>query len=1227
MKYNILKRTISAILALAMLLSVAQMMTVTTLAADKTVVDAAKVTLTGEDIIKQELAARVPITKDRSEIKESSQAAVYKDGELYDQGDFSPMWNVAMGLAADAKGDNANDPTKSRTIEYVLNKDLWYDASWFSEETMTISNKVFTIDLNGCLLYRKDGAGRVIMIDNGSIVTIMDSKPTTEHRGYLAEHNVWKLDGGGNHSIYGGVICGGYLTYYDGGGVMVDNGSHLTMTGGTIAGNKADVGSGLFIGEECSADLSRGIPQICYNYSAGTSTDGGAVFLRTNSSIVGGYVHHNYADDWGGGVRAKGGNILVKDVIIYANTSEEEGGGLFIERRWTGQIVTVTGCKIVGNHAGEQGGGVYIWDNHRVNMSDCIIVDNTSTETGGGICLSSSVDTPLQISGKMIVRDNYQTTGDSKIPSNLFLESNTGLVVGDMALGSEVYIRTNKAAKDYNGPSNSLLAEKTGASHLFFYADEEGYCVKYLDDPAQENHRRMYLSQGDRVQDDVQYMTDPSPKLQSTAYTVTTGEYKDTTMPLYKGYFEYGLMTSSEFDSLSPFYYSDGYFLEDPTVYNVHLASMSINAAMAAFGRSTDLVGDNTYANHFANIKQLFADIGCADVNFFVNEDYQMKPSYFGEDGRLSTIGVAISQKQIKAGDETYTLVPVAIRGAGYGSEWASNVSIGSSGEASGFSDAAKQVYAHIQNYIENYGLAEQAANGKIKFWVVGYSRAGATTNLTSKRLVDSYGALGNQVYGYTFEAPMGGVESEKLIAEHTGNGTYPTIHNTVNELDFVTLVAPEEMGFIRYGVDHLIGSSTKAGNGVSNSTKSAYYQQRMKMTVQLNAIDPYYRFDDSWQVADINMILSQIPVIGTDLVDQGKQIWDNPNPEAKSMYTFLRWFFQRVIADGLLFSVQNGEPDYSIARQIYCSAPLAGLEPYVTSNYKFSKMSIQQSIVSLMYLLMESITEEQMAELQDVVMANVNELLGSGIMDLINIYAELIYSWDRNFVEREKATYLYDAVYPLFGEGTENSIRNVLTNEQADMLIDALPVALWFVLNYASCDYEKTSVLNDDGMWGVGTFLNNMSTIVSYHYPELNAAWVRSYDDFYTNDLQAYTIDPDQLSYKDPEGYYSTATKQLSITGEAGASIFYSLDDGDSWILYTKEIAIEDAPEDIQYFSIYRGAKSEVKTVSMNPWSSGTILGNGNVWILIIGSAFIVAFCVVAIETGRKKKQETDEN
>jgi hypothetical protein len=690
-------------------------------------------------------------------------------------------------------------------------------------------------------------------------------------------------------------------------------------------------------------------------------------------------------------------------------------------------------------------------------------------------------------------------------------------------------------------------------------------------------------------------------------------------------------MSTPDFYSASPFYYSDGYFFEDPTVYNSHLASMSINLAVAAFGRSTSDVGDNAYANHFANVKQLFSDIGCADVNFFANEDYQMKPAYYGEDGRLSTIGVAISQKEIKTNDETYTLVPVAIRGGSYEAEWASNVAIGATGESAGFSDAANQVYGHIRNYIANYGLSEKAASGKVKFWVVGYSRAGATANLTSKRLVDSHAEVGNQVYGYTFEAPMGGVESAIEYKPYTGNGTYPTIHNTVNELDFVTLVAPAEMGFFRYGVDHLVGS-TAGVKGISYETGSAYYKQRMQMIAQLNAINPYYKFDDSWEVADVNLVLGNIPLIGTDLIDKGEQDWDYPNDECENMYKFLRWFFERIQADGLgLPTKEIPDPenkdkmitvsDFSYSREYFSTLkPLASIEgnKNTADNYGYSELSVQEAAAQLMYLVMESLTDEQMSGMIDAVMTNALILKSQfGNFDLLDKKAEYIDDWD-TYTELTKAEKINWLIPKLLNANGGVDLATILDKEQMEILTDALPVVVWFALNYASIDFNED---DDDGMWGVGTFINNASNIISNHYQEVSVAWVRSYDEYYQNDLQAYRLDTAKMTNQAPTGTFASATNTVTLSAQAGSSIFYSVDGGESWSLYTKSVSLADKPEQIRAFSIYRGVKSGVVEISMNGWA-GSLLGNGNVWFLIVGSAIIVGFCVAGIEVGRQRKK-----
>lgn len=1273
MKQKFLTKALSVLLAAIMMVSVVPMAAITSLADEAgaaTTGSAVESTLTPAEAIEKEMAERSTITKDRS-AGEPGPYAVFVDGELYASGEFYKVWNMALDKAAFIVEDEEHSNVgRSRNVEFVLYADMMYKSDWFSEETMTISNRLLTIDLNGHLLWRLDQGGSVIKVDDHSTVNIMDSNPTSVHAGKLDKYGMWSPSSGGSTKIKGGVICGGYLRVGDGGGIAVDNGSTVYLYGGTIAGNKADVGSGVYLDNGSTLNMSMGNSQICYNYCAGTMTDGGTVFLRGGCKVIGGYIHHNLADDYGGGVRAKGGDILIQDVVIYANKAEEYGGGIYTERSMINQTVTVTGCKIVSNYAGKKGGGGYLWDLYLTDISDCIVENNSAAKVGGGICIGSFMGTDVKISGKMIIRNNHVSTSDGVVNSNLCLEGDDDLIVGSLTLDSEVWVRTGTAASSYSGVKHTLLDRGTDTSQHVFFADESGYCVKYQDDPAKANYRHLYLEKGEKNDPVPKYLDDYSTKQQTTPYRVETGKNKGTAAPLYKGYFEYNLMSTDKYYSASPFYYSDGYFFEDPTYYNTHLATMSINVAVAAFGRMTDQVGDNAYANHFANVKQLFADIGCADTNFFANEDYQMKPAYYGEEDRLSTIGVAISQKEISMNGESYTLVPVAIRGGGYEVEWASNVSIGASGEADGFSDAARQVHGHVQNYIANYGLADKVASGKVKFWVVGYSRAGATANITSKYLVDSYAEVGNQIFGYTFEAPMGGNKAFIKNTEYTGFGKYPTIHNTVNELDFVTLVAPTEMGFIRYGVDHLVGS-TKHEEGISYDVNSDYYKQRMKMIAQLSAINPYYKFNDSWQVADVNIVLGNIPVVGTNIVDQGEQIWDDPNPECKNMYTLLRWFFLRIQGDGLLLpEVAITDPknpnktiyvsDTSYSREYFSTyKPLADIvgNPKTAGNYGYSEMSVQEAAAALMTLVMESLTDEQMTNLMNAMMINLGLLKGEFVsfhfwdqslfdyvvdqhdswvaypiaaytaammpfaMDvakLVELYVNYIYDWD-TYDSLKKAELIDWLMKKIFTTTGGVSIWTVLTEEQADLVAEALPVVLWFVLNYASMDYNTGD--HDDGMWGVGTFINNMSSIVSNHYQEVSVAWVRSYDSYYANDLQAYMLDTSKIQNNSPTGEYKSGKNTLTLTDESGSSIFYSTDGGNTWELYTDTVSFAKTPQKVLYFSIYRGVKSPVYELFLGNWV-GSLITNGSFWFIVAGGAILVGLGITLKVVSKKRRK-----
>lgn len=243
-----------------------------------------------------------------------------------------------------------------------------------------------------------------------------------------------------------------------------------------------------------------------------------------------------------------------------------------------------------------------------------------------------------------------------------------------------------------------------------------------------------------------------------------------------------------------PFYYSDGYFAESATVYNAHLATASANLAVAATYRSNFEGTYMDYRERQTVIRQVLSSIGCSDASVYINDEALEKPTE-------NSIGFAIASKKLVYADGTetgYTLIPVAVRGGGYEAEWCSNFLLGkestiAGGEAKGFAEATAKVMDGIREYLEAYGLTNDAKNGKVKFWLTGVSRGGAVANMAAKRLVDQFGT--EAVYAYPLEPAAGG----NAKAEKTGV-SYDCIHNLVNSGDIVPKVAPAQMGFKLYG-------------------------------------------------------------------------------------------------------------------------------------------------------------------------------------------------------------------------------------------------------------------------------------------------------------------------------------------------------------------------------------------------------------------------------------------
>ena len=159
--------------------------------------------------------------------------------------------------------------------------------------------------------------------------------------------------------------------------------------------------------------------------------------------------------------------------------------------------------------------------------------------------------------------------------------------------------------------------------------------------------------------------------------------------------------------------------------------------------------------------------------------------------------------------DNDYDVIAVAIRGISYTYEWISNIDLGTEGDHTGFSSAAKKIYIGLKAYIEKY-YADSYKNGRLKLWIGGYSRAGAVSNvlayyiLTGLESDDTYTKFNidpKDVFVYTFGTPR------SLCKAHAE--AYPNVFNFVSDADIVTYIAPEAYDFYRCGIDKLLFTSS----------------------------------------------------------------------------------------------------------------------------------------------------------------------------------------------------------------------------------------------------------------------------------------------------------------------------------------------------------------------------------------------------------------------------------
>ena len=256
------------------------------------------------------------------------------------------------------------------------------------------------------------------------------------------------------------------------------------------------------------------------------------------------------------------------------------------------------------------------------------------------------------------------------------------------------------------------------------------------------------------------------------------------------------------------FDYSDSYFFEDATVFNQKLAQASLALELSSWTTydEKDVWTSNIVGARKDNLKSAFQVLG------FENDEYTKYNVALSDNS--DTVAFGIAQKGIidDAGNES-TIVAVAVRGGGYGGEWASNFRIGDNKKyASGFWDSSTGVYNYVNDYINKYAIEKD----KLKIWIVGFSRGAAVANLTAARLCNNYSY--KNIYAYTFATPQGYIFNNDEVSSEIN---YHNIHNIINPADLVPTVALSGWGFGRFGESHYINYGNR------QYVKTLYYRER----------------------------------------------------------------------------------------------------------------------------------------------------------------------------------------------------------------------------------------------------------------------------------------------------------------------------------------------------------------------------------------------------------------
>ena len=381
-------------------------------------------------------------------------------------------------------------------------------GNYYLKNDVTLSDTwICTYDVYLCLggktITGADGAS--VIKANGASLTITDCGTSGKITHKTGESGRG-IESNNNLIIWNGTISGNAANY--GGGVYIDAYGSGYMYGGSITGNSADYGGGVYSKSSVGFDMKGG--SITGNTA--TKYGGGVYYAGSISSIMdGGSISGNIAN-YGGGVYFAGKKFTMKAGNISGNTATKDGGGVYIYKgkRFIMQGGTIENCRSGCYY----GGGVYIgsgatFEMHKGAMIDNCVAERTSGSKhneGGGVYNAGTfvmdggtIQNCTAVSSESRGGGVYVATGSTFTMSDGLITGNKASTGGGVGLwggtftmsggtvknntatqnGNEISMLYGSANIDFNMTSGSVIhdQENGGSSQIHVSGDNSSMKV------------------------------------------------------------------------------------------------------------------------------------------------------------------------------------------------------------------------------------------------------------------------------------------------------------------------------------------------------------------------------------------------------------------------------------------------------------------------------------------------------------------------------------------------------------------------------------------------------------------------------------------------------------------------------------------------------------------------------------------------------------------------------